>query len=143
MEPSYKKAPDLTFSDIEEGKEYQFSRKITAEDVVKFAMLTGDFNPLHIDKEFGEKSKFKKNIVHGMLAGSLLSTLVGMHCPGKRSLYLSQTLNFKAPLFNDDVVIVKGTVVSKNETTRLVTLRTEIIKNGKVCIYGQAKIKLL
>lgn len=143
MESPYKKAADPAFSSIEEGREYQFTRKITPEDGIKFAILTGDFNPLHIDKEFGEKSQFKKNIVHGMLAGSLFSILVGMHCPGKRSLYLSQVLNFKAPLFYNDVVIVKGTVVSKNEATRLVTLKTEIIKHGKVCISGQAKIKVL
>lgn len=143
MKLFYKKAANLGFADMEKGKIYQFTRKITPDDVVQFTALTGDFNPLHIDKEFGEKSRFKRNIVHGMLAGSLFSTLVGMHCPGKKSLYLSQTLHFKTPLFYDDTVIVKGTIIEKNKSIRLVTLKTEIIKQGKVCVHGEAKIKIM
>jgi len=137
------KVADLSFADIKEGGIYQFTKRITYDDVLKFAEVTGDFNPLHVDKEFGKKSQFKQNIVHGMLAGSLFSTLVGMNCPGKKSLYLSQTLNFKTPLFYDDIVTVKGTVIAKNEVIHLITLKTEIIKEGKVCINGEAKIKVL
>lgn len=137
------KINDLRFADIKEGGIYQFTKKITYDDILKFAYLTGDFNPLHVDKEFGKKSQFKQNIVHGMLAGSLFSTLVGMHCPGKRSLYLSQTLNFKKPLFYEDTVTVKGTIIAKNDVLLLITLKTEIIKEGKVCINGEAKIKVL
>jgi acyl dehydratase len=137
------KAADLGFADIKEGEIYQFTKKITFDDAMQFADLTGDFNPLHVDKEFGKNSQFKQNIVHGMLAGSLFSTLVGMYCPGKNSLYLSQTLNFKRPIFCDDTVTVKGTVIAKNDTIHLITLKTEIIKEGKICISGEAKIKVL
>ena len=137
------KAKDLSLSDIKEGETYQFTKKITGNDVLEFANLTGDFNPLHVDKEFGEKSKFKRNIVHGMLAGSMFSTLIGMYCPGMKSLYLSQTLNFKIPIFYDDTVTVKGTVTAKNDAIHLITLKTEIIKEGKICINGEAKIKIL
>lgn len=143
MELSYKKVIDLSFADLEEGKIYQFTRKITPEDVLKFSVLTGDYNPLHVDKKFGEKSQFKQNIVHGMLVGSLFSTLVGMHCPGKKSLYLSQTLNFKIPLFYNDTIIVRGTIIGKNEAVRLITLKTEIIKEEKVCVHGEARIKMI
>jgi len=137
------KVADQRFADIKEGEIYQFTRKITFDDVLKFADLTGDFNPLHVDKEFGKNSQFKQNIVHGMLAGSLFSTLVGMNCPGKNSLYLSQTLNFKKPIFYDDTITVKGTVIAKNDVIHLITLKTEIIKEGKVCINGEAKIIVL
>ena len=137
------KAKDLSLSDIKEGETYQFTKKITGNDVLEFANLTGDFNPLHVDKEFGEKSQFKRNIVHGMLVGSMFSTLIGMYCPGMKSLYLSQTLNFKIPIFYDDTVTVKGTVTAKNDAIHLITLRTEIIKEGKICINGEAKIKIL
>lgn len=139
----HKKAADLSLADIDVGEKYQFTKKITADNVFKFADLTGDFNPLHTDKKFGEKSQFKRNIVHGMLAGSLFSTLVGMYCPGKNALYLSQTLNFKLPIFYDDTIIVKGTVIAKNDAINLITLKTEIIKEEKVCISGEAKIKIL
>jgi len=137
------KAKNLSLSDINEGEIFQFIKKITIEDVRKFASITGDFNPLHVDKKFGENSQFKKNIVHGMLAGSMFSTLIGMYCPGMKSLYLSQTLNFKIPIFYNDTVIVKGTVTAKNDAVNLITLKTEIIKEGKVCINGEAKIKVL
>jgi len=137
------KAKDLSLSDIKEGETYQFTKKITGNDVLEFANLTGDFNPLHVDKEFGEKSQFKRNIVHGMLVGSMFSTLIGMYCPGMKSLYLSQTLNFKIPIFYDDTVTVKGTVTAKNDAIHLITLKTEIIKEGKICINGEAKIKIL
>ena len=137
------KAKDLSLSDIKEGETYQFTKKITGNDVLEFANLTGDFNPLHVDKEFGEKSQFKRNIVHGMLVGSMFSTLIGMYCPGMKSLYLSQTLNFKIPIFYDDTVTVKGTVTAKNDAIHLITLKTEIIKEGKICIKGEAKIKIL
>lgn len=137
------KAADLNFEDIRIGAIYQFTKKIVADDVLNFAKYTGDHNPLHVDKAFGVNSQFEQNIVHGMLAGSLFSTLVGMYCPGRKSLYLSQTLNFKLPIFYDDTIIVKGTVKAQNEAIQLITLITEIIKDDKVCISGEAKIKLI
>lgn len=137
------KVTDLSFDDIKEGEVYEFTKKITCDDVLKYADLTGDFNPLHVDKEFGEKSQFKQNIVHGMFVASLFSRLIGMHCPGKNSLYFSQTLNFKLPIFYDDTITIKGTVVAKSNAIRLVTLKTEIIKEEKICISGEAKIKVV
>ena len=137
------KAANLKLSEINEGNVYSFTKEISEEDVNVFANLTGDLNPLHVDKEFGRKSQFGKNIVHGMLAASLFSTLVGMYCPGRNSLYLSQTLQFRTPLFFGDVVEVRATVIAKNESTHLITLKTEIIKEGYVCISGQAKVKII
>lgn len=137
------KIADLNFADIKEGQVYQFTKKITHSDVLEFANLTGDFNPLHVDDEFGKKSQFKQNIIHGMLAGSLFSALIGMNCPGKKALYLSQTLNFKVPLFYGDTVIVRGTVIAKNRVIHLITLKTEIIKKRKACVYGKAKVRVL
>ncbi len=137
------KIANLAIDEIKNGDIYSFNKKILKEDVFKFADITGDYNPLHVDKNFGKKSKFKRNIAHGMLAGSLFSTLVGMHCPGKNALYLSQTLSFKFPIFYGDALIVKGTVIAKNDSINLIKLKTEIIKNKKVCISGEAKIKIL
>jgi 3-hydroxybutyryl-CoA dehydratase len=133
-------AADLKFSEITIGSIFEFNKKISKEDVLSFAKLTGDFNPLHVDEKFGENSKFKKNIVHGMFTGCLFSTLVGMHCPGKNCLYVSQTLNFKSPLFYGDTITVKGTVVSKSDALKMVTLKTEILKEGKVAVNGEAKV---
>ena len=138
-----KKANKLNYSEISQGDVYSFSRIITRKDVLDFAKLSGDFNPLHIDKDFGKKSQFKTNLVHGMLASSLFSTLVGMHCPGEKSLYISQTLNFKLPIYCNEQLTVKGTVISKNDSTRLITLKTEILKGEKTAVFGEAKVKVV
>lgn len=137
------KAANLTMAEIKKGDIYSFNKKISEDDVLKFADITGDHNPLHVDNNFGQKSKFKRNLVHGMLAGSLFSTLVGMYCPGKNALYLSQTLSFKLPIFFGDVLTVRGIVMAKNEAINLINLKTEIIKNKRVCVSGEAKIKIL
>ena len=143
MNSKMDKAANINYSDINIGDIFSFERKIYKQDVMDFAKLSGDFNPLHVDPDFGKKSQFKKNIAHGMLAGSLFSTLVGMHCPGEKSLYMSQTLNFRLPLYYDDAITVKGTVINKNDSIKMVTLKTEILKDGKVVIDGEAKASLL
>ena len=138
----YPKPTVLEYHDIEIGAVYHFHKKIHKEQVMEFARLIGDFNPLHIDPEFGDNSLFKKNIVHGMLVGSLFSTLVGMYCPGEKCLYLSQSLHFKKPVFYNDTVMVRGTVRSKNDSMQLVTIKTEIVKDDIVSISGDAIVKV-
>jgi 3-hydroxybutyryl-CoA dehydratase len=135
-------AAQLRFEDILPGDCHSFEKIVTTETIADFARWTGDFNPLHMDLAFGKKSPFGGNIAHGMLAGCFFSTLIGMYCPGERSLYLSQTLNFRSPVFAGDHLLVRGTVVSKNESVRLVTLKTEILKQGVVVIDGEAKVRV-
>jgi len=133
----------LIYDEIEIGNVFTFERSISQEDVSAFSALTGDANPLHVDHEFGRNSKFGKNIVHGMLLGSLFSTLVGMHCPGEKSLYMSQTLQFKQPLFAGDTVTVKGTVAQKHDAIRLITMKTEIFRGNDVIVVGEAKVRMM
>ena len=138
----YPKPSVLEYHDIEVGSVYHFHKKIDKEQVLEFARLIGDYNPSHIDPEFGDNSLFKKNIVHGMLVGSLFSTLVGMYCPGEKCLYLSQSLHFKKPVFYNDTVMVRGTVHSKNDSIQLITIKTEIVKDDIVSISGDAIVKV-
>lgn len=133
----------LNYSDIEIGAVYEFSKRITEAEVDAFAHLTGDFNPLHCDPSYGEKTQFHRNIVHGMLVGSLFSTLVGMHCPGKKCLYLSQTLRFKKPIFMGDEVLVRGTVTDKSDSVKVITIKTEVLVDQVVTVSGEAKVTLL
>lgn len=136
-------AAELRYEDIKIGAVYKFERIITEKDGRTFAELTGDHNPLHIDPAFGAQSQFRKNIVHGMLAGSLFSTLVGMYCPGRRALYVSQTLQFKKPLLYGDTVTVRGTVTDKHDSIKMVTLKTEVLRDGEVMVSGEAKVRVL
>ena len=138
-----KKAPYIKYADIKVGNIYEFERKITRKDLYDFAKISGNYNPLHydkIDKNYGKNSKFGDIIVHGMLAGSLFSALIGMYCPGEKSLCLSQTLYFKKAVYPEDKVKVKGTVIAKNDSVRTIILKTEVLKDGAVLLSGEAKI---
>lgn len=137
------KAAVLRFSEIQLGAVYQFSKEISKQDVMDFAKLTDDFNPLHVDPDFAKKTSFKKNIIHGMLSASFFSTLVGMYCPGENSLFMSQTVKFKLPLYYDDKIMIKGTVIAKNESVKLITLKTEILKGENIAVEGEAIVKFL
>ena len=133
----------MNFSEIPIGATYSFIRNVSVDDILQFAKLSGDLNPLHIDPAFGKQSIFKNNIAHGMLLGSFFSALIGMYCPGEKSLYLSQTMNFKHPVFAGDLVEVRATVISKSESVRVVSLKTEILKGDQVVVSGEAKVKVL
>ena len=133
----------MKYKEIKVGMRFSFKRVITPEDGEIFSELTGDFNPLHLDKKFAQKSQFGKNIVHGMLAGSLFSALIVVHCPGRSSLYLSQTLNFKQPIFYGDQLRVVGQVKNKSEPLKIITLKTEILRGNEAVVTGEAKVKLL
>jgi acyl dehydratase len=138
-----KKAAKLKYKEIEIGSIYQFKRKFSEDDLSRFADLTGDYNPLHLDKNYARKSKFSGNIVYGMLAGSLFSKLVGMHCPGERCLYLGQTLFFKKPIYPGDELTVKGTVLDKSDSLKIIRLKTEVLKAGDLVISGEARVSFL
>jgi len=133
----------MKYNNIKIGDVYSFEKTLNKKDVLDFAKLTGDHNKLHVDEKFGKNSKFKQNITHGMLAGSLFSTIIGMYCPGENGLYISQTLNFKTPIFYGDKLLVKGTVTNKNDSVKLITLKTEILKENRVAISGEAKAMVL
>jgi 3-hydroxybutyryl-CoA dehydratase len=137
------RANRLRYEDISVGSEYSFTRTLTEQDVHAFATLTGDHNPLHVDKSFARRSTFTRPIAHGMLAASLFSTLVGMHCPGERCLYLSQSAQFKTPIYPGDTVTVKGTVTAKSDSMKMIILKTQVLCGGRVMIDGEAKARVL
>jgi phosphate acetyltransferase/phosphate butyryltransferase len=112
MEP----ARDLAFEDIQVGSAASFERTVTTSDIESFAALSGDFNPLHTDPAYASQTNFQKPIAQGMFLGALCSALVGMHLPGKRCLYLSQSLAFRNPVFADDTLLVEGKITAKSES---------------------------
>lgn len=132
------------FDELKIGQEASFGRVFSVEDIEKFAAVTGDLNPLHMDANYAAQTEFKGRVVHGMLAGSLFSTLVGMHLPGKNCLYLSQGLNFHLPIKPGDKLRIYGKIISKNEAFKIVEIETKIFdENNKTLITGVAKVKLL
>jgi 3-hydroxybutyryl-CoA dehydratase len=90
--------------DFEPGQHASFTKTFTDEDVRRFIEITGDTNPLHVDDAFAARTRFGRRIVHGMLAASLFSTMVGMRLPGTGATYRSQTIQFLLPVYVGDTV---------------------------------------
>jgi acyl dehydratase len=124
------------------GDKVFLSKAFTEEEVYQFANISADENPLHLDKDYGAASIFGKRIVHGMLVASLFSGLIGMKLPGPGSIYLGQSLTFKAPVAIDEQVTASVEVIHIREDKPMVTLRTVCINSeGVVVIEGEAVVK--
>jgi len=134
---------DLVYADIKIGDTFSFKRFIDEKMIDTFADLTSDYNPLHVDHQYAKNTEFGGRIAHGMLIGSLFSTLVGMVCPGKRALYLSQDLRFRNPLRPGNTVEVFGTVIEKFDALKVIEIQTTVKdKNGSLIVDGVAKVKI-
>ena len=117
-------------------------RTITDDDIVRFAEVSGDRNPVHLDADYAARSPFGQRIAHGFLIGSLISAAIGMDLPGPGSIYLGQTLKFVAPVHIGDTVTVSVEVIKVREDKRLITLRTDCTnQNGTLVLTGEAVVK--
>jgi 3-hydroxybutyryl-CoA dehydratase len=117
-------------------------RTITDDDIVRFAEVSGDRNPVHLDADYAARSPFGQRIAHGFLIGSLISATIGMDLPGPGSIYLGQTLKFVAPVHIGDTVTVSVEVIKVREDKRLITLRTDCTnQEGVLTITGEATVK--
>tara|TARA_R110001632_G_scaffold63318_2_gene151374 strand:+ start:25766 stop:26167 length:402 start_codon:yes stop_codon:yes gene_type:complete len=126
---------------IEINQTASFSKTITEYDVLTFAGVTGDFNPVHIDKVAAEKSIFKERIAHGMLTASFISTVIGMYLPGKGSIYLEQNIKFLKPVKIGDTVTAWVKVINFDSEKNIYTLSTWVENEQSVKIIdGTARI---
>ena len=133
---------ELAYADIAIGDEASFAKTITEADIVTYAGLTGDFNPVHIDAEYAKASMFKERIAHGMLVSGLISAVLGTQLPGANAIYLGQDLKFKAPVKIGDTATATVTVIEKRDDKRIITLKTTVTnQDGVVVIDGTAVIK--
>ena len=132
---------EYSFNEIQIGLEHHFEITINEKLVEDFAKVSGDFNPLHMNEQYANQTKFKKRVCHGMLLASFFSRLVGMYLPGKNALYFSQNLNFVEPCFIGDTIIVKGEISDKSEATKMIKIKTTI-KNTeeKTLVEGMAQV---
>ena len=115
----------LYFEDLAVGMRETISKTVENEDVIGFAELSGDHNPIHLSEHFARKTRFGGRIVHGLYTASLISAVIGMRLPGPGSVYISQTLNFLGPVKIGDVVDVSVEVVELIEKGRRVRLLCE------------------
>jgi 3-hydroxybutyryl-CoA dehydratase len=127
--------------DIEPGLTEHFRVNITESMVEEFAKLTGDYSSIHIDEKYARTTTFGHRICHGMLVGSFLSRLIGMHLPGKNGLLLSYSLRHLLPCFLNQEIVVEGRVVDKSSATRIITVKATVTDSiGKVLADGILKV---
>lgn len=124
---------------LEIGMKAARTKTITAEDVETFARLTGDMNPVHLDESYAATTRFGKRIAHGMLTASLISAVLANDLPGPGTVYLNQTLTFKAPVY------IGATITAEVELTalrkRVATFKTTVHnQDGTLIIEGEAVV---
>jgi len=131
-----------TFDQISIGDCAETTRVFSSEDVLEFARLTGDNNPIHINEEAGKNSIFGARVVHGALVASLFSKVLGMQLPGEGCIYLAQNSSFRRPVYIGDEIKVVVKVVEKDEVRKFVKLETIAYnQKGEKVIVGDALLK--
>lgn len=124
--------------DLSVGQSASYAKTITEADVILFAGISGDDNPVHINAEYAAETMFKDRIVHGMFSAALISAVLGTRMPGPGAIYIDQQISFKAPVYIGDTVTATATVTEINLERRRVTLETTCRVKGKVVAQGVA-----
>ena len=129
---------------IEIGETASISKMISEADIVNYAGIIGDFNPIHVNPEYAKTTMFGERIAHGMLTASFISTLVGCCIPGINALYLSQEVKFVRPVKIGDTITATAEVIEKIDAKRRVIMKTVITnQRGEVVIDGKAVTMVL
>ncbi len=125
------------------GESAELTRTITLEDILVYANISGDMNPVHTDPEYAKTTYFGGQIAHGMLVASMITSVLGNQLPGPGSVYLSQELKFKAPVRPGDDLHARVTVLDWDPETGRIGLETEVINHkGRAVITGKARLIL-
>ena len=124
------------------GDSASFSKTISEADLILFAGVTGDTNPLHFDAVFAAESRFKGRIAHGMITAALISTVLGTKLPGPGTVYLAQSLKFRRPVGIGDTITATVTVTTLDDELPTCTLETVVTnQEGKVVLEGEARVQ--
>ena len=130
----------IPLEEIEIGMNVSYSQTITDADVKTFSGISGDRNPVHLDEQYAENSRYKKRIAHGLMTASYFSALFGTKIPGEGCVYVSQSLNFKRPVYIGDTVVATVEVISVDLAKKRVFFRTTCKVKNKVVTDGEAEL---
>ena len=133
----------LVFTDLAVGMTASFDFSVSPEDMARFAELSGDFNPLHIDDDFARGKKFEGKVVYGALIIAKVSRLIGMELPGRDSVWTKLTFQFNRPLYVGQVATLEGVVATLSEATGFVELKLTLRVAGRVLAKGIAEVLLV
>lgn len=134
----------MKFAELTIGQFAEHSKTVTETDVVLYAGITGDFNPMHVDQTYAEKTRFGGRIAHGMLTAGFISAVLGMKLPGEGSIYMSQSLRFMKPVRIGDTITARIEVIELFPDKRRVRLATscrnqsdEVVLDGEALVLMQ------
>ena len=129
----------VSFDDIKIGQFAERKRTITEEDILNYAEVTGNFNPIHIDEEYAKTTIFRRRIAPAFLVSSMISAILGTQLPGPGAIYLKQSLDFTTPVRIGDEITARVEVTAKDEKRMTVALRTTCVnQRNTVVIDGTA-----
>lgn len=128
------------FNQLSIGDFDEYRKTVTETDLILFAGLTGDNNPMHIDEEFASQTRFGGRIAHGMLTASFISSVIGMKMPGSGCIYMGQNLRFMKPVRIGDTVTARATVIEIFPEKQRIKLLTECLVRGEVVLTGDALV---
>ena len=133
---------NIPYDELEVGSSAHFSKCLTEEDLVLFARISGDVNPVHLDESFARETLFKGRIAHGMWTGSVISAAVATVLPGPGTIYLEQNLQFRRPVRPGDEITVQLTVTAKlDDAKRFVALDCQVHnQEGVLVAKGDARV---
>jgi len=130
---------------LKTGDTFSTTFSISQEEVNQFARVSGDKNPLHLDTTYAANTPFKSPIVHGMFSASIISRVLGMEFPGEGTLYLSQNLEFKRPVYPGQNYEVRCEILETQDGKHVATISTRIFETekGKIVLDGTATVRHL
>lgn len=128
------------YEDLEIGMSHETYHTISEADIVKFAEVSGDYNPLHMDEEYASKTQFGQRIAHGALTASFISAILGNHLPGPGAIFVGLSMRFRRPVFIGSSVTVRAEVSEMKQRGNQVTLTVSCIVDGKRVISGEAQV---
>jgi 3-hydroxybutyryl-CoA dehydratase len=128
------------FEDLSVGQKASFGKTITEADIVLFAAVTGDTNPMHLNAEYAKDSIFGERIAHGMLAAGLITKVMGTQLPGPGTIYMSQSLRFRKPVRIGETVTATVEIIALNAEKHRATLRTVCAVQGEPVLEGEALV---
>ncbi|MEY8203627.1 MAG: MaoC/PaaZ C-terminal domain-containing protein [Bermanella sp.] len=132
---------NITYDEINIGDNCHYSKTLTEFDLLLFAAVSGDVNPVHLDEKFASESIFKERIAHGMWSGSLVSATLATVMPGPGTIYLNQSLKFHRPVKLGDTLLVTLCAKHKKDEKKIVTFSCDV-KNqyDKLVLSGEAQV---
>ena len=135
------KLHNLTYNEINVGDKASYAKTLTEEDILLFANVSGDINPVHLDEDFAKSTHFGGRIAHGIWSASLISAAIATELPGPGSIYLGQNLQFKRPVFINDRLSVELEIKEKIDKRQRVIINCKVSnQNNQVVLTGEADV---